>query len=180
MSDAPTMNATRTLDPEAWYSEHNLNLSLGIPQAAMDQARQTGQLRSALIGGRVLFRGAWVSAWLENAAPTAAPSPASPSSRVPASAPTRPSVPSRPAATAPASQEPLPMTTASIDRPALQRGSDLFTARVEAREAQGVPRAQAMRETVARHPDEHQAFLELAQIEAREEAARQRARNRRG
>jgi hypothetical protein len=57
------MQAPFKLDPEAFYSEEQLDRMLGIP-AAIDRARKAGELRHTRKGHGVFFLGQWVRDWL--------------------------------------------------------------------------------------------------------------------
>ena len=52
------------LQTDGWYDETSLHLALRLPYAAIDRARRSGELRSTTRGGRTLFLGAWIHAWL--------------------------------------------------------------------------------------------------------------------
>jgi len=70
------------IDPEALYDDRTLRRDLGLSQSSLDKARRTGEIRFARRGKRVLYRGAWVLAWLEADAPTTPP-PCPPTSDAP-------------------------------------------------------------------------------------------------
>jgi hypothetical protein len=51
--------------PDAIYGDGQARLLLGLPGATLDRARREGRLRHARQGGKVIYRGAWLLAWLE-------------------------------------------------------------------------------------------------------------------
>jgi hypothetical protein len=59
------------IEPEALYDDGSLRLALGLTPATLAAARRAGSLRYTRTGKRILYKGAWVSAWLESAAATA-------------------------------------------------------------------------------------------------------------
>jgi hypothetical protein len=59
------------IEPEALYDDGSLRQALGLTPATLAAARRAGSLRYTRTGKRVLYKGAWVSAWLETAAATA-------------------------------------------------------------------------------------------------------------
>ena len=54
-----------TIDPEAVFDDGALYQALGLSAATLATARREGTLRYARKGRRVLYRGRWVSAWLD-------------------------------------------------------------------------------------------------------------------
>mgnify|MGYP006302299253 CR=1 FL=1 len=59
------------LDPATFYSPRDVLLRLNISRNAQRQARLAGELRFAeLLGGGVIYRGAWVLSWLNRLAGT--------------------------------------------------------------------------------------------------------------
>jgi hypothetical protein len=56
------------IEPEALYDDRTLRQSLGLSPAALGLARRSGKLRFARQGQRILYRGAWVLAWIESSA----------------------------------------------------------------------------------------------------------------
>jgi hypothetical protein len=59
------------IEPEALYDDGALRQALGLTAATLAAARRAGSLRYTRQGKRTLYKGAWVSAWLETAAATA-------------------------------------------------------------------------------------------------------------
>jgi hypothetical protein len=53
------------LHPDGIYHDGQARLLLGLPGATLARARREGRLRYARQGGRVLYRGSWLLAWLE-------------------------------------------------------------------------------------------------------------------
>jgi hypothetical protein len=53
------------IHPDAIYHDGQVRLLLGLPGATLDRARREGRLRYTRQGGRVLYRGTWLLAWLE-------------------------------------------------------------------------------------------------------------------
>jgi hypothetical protein len=51
--------------PDAIYHDGQARLLLGLPGVTLDRARREGRLRYARQGGKVIYRGAWLLAWLE-------------------------------------------------------------------------------------------------------------------
>jgi hypothetical protein len=51
--------------PDAIYHDGQARLLLGLPDATLTRARREGRLRYARQGGKVIYRGAWLLAWLE-------------------------------------------------------------------------------------------------------------------
>jgi hypothetical protein len=52
-------------EPEAWYEEFQLR-EMGIPEEALVEARESGQLRSKqLKRGATWYKGAWLIEWME-------------------------------------------------------------------------------------------------------------------
>jgi hypothetical protein len=56
------------IEPDAVYDDGALRQALGLTLATLAAARRAGSLRYTRTGKRVLYKGAWVSAWLETAA----------------------------------------------------------------------------------------------------------------
>ena len=59
------------IDPESFYDDGSLHQALGLTPATLAAARRAGSLRYARQGKRILYKGNWISAWLETAAATA-------------------------------------------------------------------------------------------------------------
>ena len=59
------------IEPEALYDDGSLRQALGLTPATLAAARRAGSLRYTRTGKRILYKGAWVLAWLETAAATA-------------------------------------------------------------------------------------------------------------
>jgi len=53
------------LAPDGLYDDGALRQALGLTPSALAHARRTGTLRHTRQGKRVLYKGAWVLAWLE-------------------------------------------------------------------------------------------------------------------
>jgi hypothetical protein len=53
------------IHPDGIYHDGQARLLLGLTGAAMTRARREGRLRFTRQGNRVLYRGAWLLAWLE-------------------------------------------------------------------------------------------------------------------
>jgi hypothetical protein len=62
------------IEPEAVYDDGSLLQALGLTPAALATARRGGSLRFTRTGKRILYKGAWVWAWLESAAETSSES----------------------------------------------------------------------------------------------------------
>lgn len=58
------MSGPYTIASEAWYDDRALCHSLGLKAGAIERARRGGELKSTRRGGKVLYLGAWVMAWL--------------------------------------------------------------------------------------------------------------------
>jgi hypothetical protein len=54
------------IDPDGIYHDGQARLLLGLSGAALARARRDGRLRFTRQGKRVLYRGAWLIAWLES------------------------------------------------------------------------------------------------------------------
>jgi hypothetical protein len=67
-----------SIEPEALYDDGALRQALGLTPACLAAARRAGSLRHARQGKRMLYKGAWVLAWLEASAESG---PAAPMSR---------------------------------------------------------------------------------------------------
>jgi hypothetical protein len=61
MFDVPPI----TIEPEAWYTDGQARLLLGLSSAATVSARRAGTLRFTRVGRRVLYLGRWLLDWLE-------------------------------------------------------------------------------------------------------------------
>ena len=59
------------IDPESFYDDGSLRQALGLTPATLAAARRAGSLRYTRTGKRILYKGSWISAWLETAAATA-------------------------------------------------------------------------------------------------------------
>lgn len=59
------MTEPAKIDPDAWYDDNALH-ALGFSTGAVARARKTGELRhrKAGKGGRAIYLGRWLSAWL--------------------------------------------------------------------------------------------------------------------
>jgi hypothetical protein len=55
------------IQPEALFDDAALRQALGLTPAALAAARRAGTLRYTRQGKRTLYKGAWISAWLESA-----------------------------------------------------------------------------------------------------------------
>ena len=53
------------IEPEALYDDGTLLQSIGITSSALAAARRSGALRFTRKGKRILYKGAWLLAWLE-------------------------------------------------------------------------------------------------------------------
>jgi hypothetical protein len=61
------------IQPEALYDDGALRQAIGLTPATLARARRAGTLRHTRQGNRILYRGAWILAWLESeAAPAVA------------------------------------------------------------------------------------------------------------
>lgn len=60
------------ISPLTVYDDDALRLGLHLSQAAIDDARRSGRLRSTHHGSRTFYLGAWVLAWLEESCQGAA------------------------------------------------------------------------------------------------------------
>jgi hypothetical protein len=58
------------IEPEALYDDGALRQALGVTVAALAAARRSGVLRFSRQGKRTFYKGAWVLAWIESAAPS--------------------------------------------------------------------------------------------------------------
>jgi hypothetical protein len=58
------------IEPEALYDDGALRQVLGLTPATLAAARRAGRLRYSRQGKRTLYKGAWISAWLESASTT--------------------------------------------------------------------------------------------------------------
>jgi hypothetical protein len=56
------------IDPTAIYDDGALRNELGLTSAAITRARKGGHLRHTRQGGRTLYLGEWVLAWLRASA----------------------------------------------------------------------------------------------------------------
>jgi excisionase family DNA binding protein len=54
------------IHPDTVYHEGDIALSLDVPLTTLNRARREGKLRFSRQGRRVLIRGSWLLAWLEN------------------------------------------------------------------------------------------------------------------
>ena len=54
------------IDPDGIYQDGQARLLLGLTGSALASARREGRLRFTRQGKRVLYRGAWLLAWLES------------------------------------------------------------------------------------------------------------------
>lgn len=61
------------IEPEALYDDGALYQALGVSPTALAAARRAGTLRYSRTGKRTLYKGAWVSDWLESTASNPAP-----------------------------------------------------------------------------------------------------------
>ena len=52
------------IDPDAWYTDPDLRLILGLPGATLQRARRSGALRHSRRGMQVFHSGKWVIRWL--------------------------------------------------------------------------------------------------------------------
>lgn len=57
------------LEPDHFYDDVWLRLTLGLPYNTIKRARLEGRLRSTRRGGRILFKGSWVESWLAGPPP---------------------------------------------------------------------------------------------------------------
>jgi hypothetical protein len=53
------------IHPDAVYHDGQARLLLGLAGATLARARREGRLRFTRQGKRILYRGAWLLAWLE-------------------------------------------------------------------------------------------------------------------
>lgn len=60
------MVETFKIDPDALYDDGSLVLRLGLTCRALAAARRAGRLKHTKQGRRVLYRGAWLLAWLDS------------------------------------------------------------------------------------------------------------------
>ncbi len=60
------------IEPEALYDDGSLRQALGLTPTTLAPARRAGSLRYTRTGKRIFYKGAWVSAWLEEVASIAA------------------------------------------------------------------------------------------------------------
>ena len=60
-----------TIEPEALYDDGALRQALGLTPATLAAARRSRALRFTRQGKRILYKGAWLLAWLEADASTA-------------------------------------------------------------------------------------------------------------
>jgi hypothetical protein len=58
------MSGPYQINPTAFYDDSTLVRQLGLTYGAIDRGRKSGELKSTKRGGRTLFLGAWVQAWL--------------------------------------------------------------------------------------------------------------------
>ena len=70
-----TVSATDSLrpvliDPEGIYTDGQIRLMLDLTEATMARARREGGLRYTRQNKRVLYRGQWITDWLESSADT--------------------------------------------------------------------------------------------------------------
>jgi len=56
------------IEPEALYDDGSLRQAIGVTPAALAAARRAGLLRYSRAGKRTLYKGEWISAWLESTA----------------------------------------------------------------------------------------------------------------
>ena len=56
------------IDPAAFYDDGALYQALGTDSTTLADARRTETLRFARKGKRVLYKGEWILAWLEDSA----------------------------------------------------------------------------------------------------------------
>lgn len=54
------------IHPDAFYQDGQARLLLGLTGTTLARARRDGRLRFTRQGNRVLYRGAWLLAWLES------------------------------------------------------------------------------------------------------------------
>ncbi len=57
------------IEPDALYDDGSLGLALGLTPTSLAAARRSGRLRFTRRGKRILYKGEWVSAWLESEDP---------------------------------------------------------------------------------------------------------------
>jgi hypothetical protein len=67
------MSEPVSIAPEAIYTDSTVRHCLGLSPAILAAARRAGTLRHARQGQRVLYKGAWILAWLDSVAVPAAP-----------------------------------------------------------------------------------------------------------
>jgi hypothetical protein len=53
------------IDPEALYDDGSLRQAVGLTRSSLARARKGGSLRYTHQGKRILYKGAWIIAWLE-------------------------------------------------------------------------------------------------------------------
>lgn len=58
------MSGPYTIAADALYDDDALCKSLGLRRGSLDKARKSGDLKHTRRGGRVLYLGRWVQAWL--------------------------------------------------------------------------------------------------------------------
>jgi hypothetical protein len=58
------MHPPIVIDTDAFYDDRSLMDLLGVSELALTKARQSGTLKYTRKGQRILYRGAWVVAWL--------------------------------------------------------------------------------------------------------------------
>lgn len=56
------------IDPELYYPEEGLRVQ-GLDGAALRRAREAGDLQYKLVGRQVVYKGAWLKAWLDQTEP---------------------------------------------------------------------------------------------------------------
>ena len=57
-----------TFDQNGWYTDGQARLLLDVPGATLARARRAGELRYSRAGKRIMYRGQWLTAWLESSA----------------------------------------------------------------------------------------------------------------
>jgi hypothetical protein len=60
--------APTPIHPDTFFTTEGLHKATGLPPGALLRARREGRLRYCVQAGRVIYRGAWVLAWLEGEA----------------------------------------------------------------------------------------------------------------
>ena len=166
----PHADDPRKLDPNTFYSKHDLFLRLGIAHDTIDRARANGRLKTVDLSGRdFLFKGANVLAWLDAGAPTD-PEGKTPAAsrrsqattfradpgrqlRSPASTTTNSRSASRSLATTPTQQR--TRTPMNSDHQTI----DQWNVAVRLEMAAGKTKAQAVRAVVRGNPQLHRAYL---------------------